>query len=308
MKKIETIAVAGLGAIGAAYASKLYDINPQSVKFIANQERAERYRRTGFTINGKPYDFNYVQPEEKGMPVDMIIVAVKFHDLPQVIEDIRNYVEKDTMILSLLNGISSEKILGSVYGMEKMLYGSCVGIDAVREGSVISYTNIGKINFGEKQNATLSSRVEAVKELFDQAGIPYHIPEDMLRTLWWKYALNVGVNQVSAVLKAPYGVFHEMEDARELMKMAMEEVFILSQKEGVNLKSEDMEEFFKILNTLAPEGKTSMLQDVEAGRKTEVEMLAGTVMNLGKKHGVKTPVNDMLFRMIRVLEEMNQEC
>ncbi|MEW9121791.1 MAG: ketopantoate reductase family protein [Thermotaleaceae bacterium] len=307
MIEINRIVVAGLGAIGSAYGSKLHDLKPEAVKFIVNEERKERYQQLGLRVNGKNYDFNYILPEETGDPADLVLVSVKFHDLSQVIEDIRNHVGTDTIILSLLNGITSEEILGEAFGMEKMLYANCVGIDAVREGREIRYSHIGKICFGEKENSSLTSRVQAVKALFEQAGIPYEVPEDMMRALWWKYMLNVGVNQVSAILRAPYGVFQKISGAQELMKMAMEEVFLLSQKEGVRLYREDMEEFFKILNTLSPEGKTSMLQDIEAGRKTEVEMLAGAVCDLGRKHGIVTPINDMLFRMIRILEIMNEE-
>lgn len=304
MKTIQKVYISGLGAVGSAYASRLLDMSPDCIKVIADRERMKRYKEKGITINGKSYAFQYIHPEEEAAPADLILIAVKQHHLEKSIEDIRRFVGKDTIILSLLNGISSEEIVGKAHGMDKLLYSFCVGTDSVREGTDIHFKNIGKIVFGEKTNTEYSARVTAVKELFDRAAIPYSIPRDMLRELWWKFMFNVGVNQVSAVLKAPYGVFQEVEEARELMRLASREVVALSEKVGIGLNEGDIDKYMDVLMTLSPAGKTSMLQDVEAHRKTEVEIFSGTVRELGLKYGVATPFNDMLFRMIRTLEQI----
>lgn len=303
MKKIRNVSVIGLGAIGAAYTSRLLDAGTATVQVIADKERIRRYEASELLINGRRYTFRYITPEAETGPADLIIVAVKYEGLEQAIRDMKHHVGPHTIILSLLNGISSEEMIASAYGADNLLYAICVGIDAVRNGSSVHFSNIGKICFGEKVNTTFSPQVQLVKELFDDAGIPYEIPEHMLRTMWWKFMVNVGVNQTSAVLKAPYGVFQNIPEAKALMTQAMREVIALSEKAGVHLTHQDVDEFMKILHQLSPEGKTSMLQDIEAGRKTEVEYLAGKVRELGIKYGMPTPVNDMLYQMIRILEE-----
>ena len=303
MKEIKRIYLIGLGGIGCAYASKLQDLDPQIIKVIADKERISRYRSKGLIINNKQYDFNYVLPETIGEQADLIIVSVKHHHLDETIKFMKNFVAHDTIILSLLNGISSEEIIGKAFGMDKMLYGMCVGIDAVREGNRIRFSSTGKVSFGEKINLTYSPRVEAIKEIFERANIAYTIPEDMIKTLWWKFMVNVGINQVSAVLKAPYEIFNSVKEARELMEAAMKEVIELSQKVGINLTEDDIEKFNQILKTLDPGNKTSMLQDVEAGRKTEVEMLGGQVCEMGEKYGVNTKVNRTLYNIIKSLEQ-----
>lgn len=302
MKTIRHVYLSGLGAIGSAFAGKLFDLDPGCLTVLADDERIKRYTRDGVAINGKHYPFHYLRPEEESVPADLILIAVKNHHLSQAIQDIRKFVREDTIILSLLNGIVSEEIIGREYGLEKLLYSFVVGTDAVRKGTHTRFSNIGKIVFGERSNS-FSPKVAVVKELFDRAQIPYQIPEDMLRELWWKFMMNVGVNQVSAVLKAPYGVFQKVREARELMEMASNEVVVIAARAGINLSAADIEKYIMILDTLAPEGKTSMLQDVEAGRKTEVEIFAGTIMDLGRRYGVPTPVNEILFRQIRVLEQ-----
>jgi 2-dehydropantoate 2-reductase len=123
-----------------------------------------------------------------------------------------------------------------------------------------------------------------------------------MRAMWWKFMINVGVNQASAVLRAPYGVFQASADARALMRSLMTEVVVLAEKAGIDLKEEDIDEWERILASLSPTGKTSMLQDVEAGRKTEVEIFAGKVVSLAAAYGLTAPVNETVRRIIAVIE------
>ncbi len=303
MKKIERVYVVGIGGIGAAYASKLYEMDPQSVSVIASDERRQRYLKNPVTVNSKPYMFKYILPQDDLPPADLMLVAVKYQQLQKAINDIKNYVGPNTIILSLLNGITSEEIIGRELGMEKMLYAVCMGIASLRDGNDVTCHSLGKIMFGEKNNEP-SPRVKAVGELFTRAGIPHEIPKDIMRALWWKFMINVGINQYSAVLRAPYGVFLEIREARELIESAMHEVILLSEKVGVDLSEKDIHEYYAILKNFPPGGKTSTHQDIEEGRETEVEMFAGVVSSLGKQHGVPTPVSDSLYRLIRTQEKM----
>lgn len=302
MKSIKNISVIGMGAIGCAYNSKLYDMNPNGIKVIAGGERAERYKKNGFIINGKRYNFIYTSPQEKCEPADLVIVSVKANELNQAIIDINNHVGKDTIILSLMNGITSEEIIGKKYGMDKMLYSLCIAIDANRRENDIYFSSYGTIVFGEKFNTVYSEKVQAVKEVFSRAHISYEIPANMMHSLWWKFMINVGINQASAVLRGTYGVFQNVEEAKDLMESAMWEVVAVSEKVGVNLDKNDIDRWYKVLETMNPDSKTSMFQDITYGRKTEVDMFAGTVCELGKKYNVDTPVNRTLFNIIKVIE------
>ena len=305
MKSINRVTLIGLGAIGASIGQKLHELDPQMLTVLADEERISRYQGKGIIINQQRIEFNYLPPEAPAEPADLLLVAVKHHHLPATLQAVKNHVGLHTTILSLMNGITSEEIIGGHYGMEKMLYGVCVGIDAVREGTQTNYSTMGRVFFGEKENTKRTARVQSVEELFAHAAIPYEIPDDMMRTLWWKFMANVGINQPSAILGATYEVFQQMEEAKLLMEQTLKEVIALANAAGVNLADDDLTDFHRIIATFAPGGKTSMLQDIEAGRKTEVEMLAGTVVSMGKQYGIPTPVNEMLFHMLRVKEKMN---
>jgi 2-dehydropantoate 2-reductase len=166
VKSIRKVYISGLGAIGSAYASKLYEADPSCITVIADPERIERYRQNGITVNGKTYPFHFRQPEtEKNLAnqADLILIAVKQHHLAQSIQDIRNFVGAETIILSLLNGITSEEITGKEYGNDKLLFSFVVGTDAVREATSTRFFNMGKIVFGEKLNTVYSPKVNTVR-------------------------------------------------------------------------------------------------------------------------------------------------
>lgn len=300
----ERTAIIGAGALGVMYAGAITQAGRSAV-FVADGERARRLSATPLLLNEKPID---VEIDEWGVRTyTRIIVAVKHHHLPGVVQQLPRIVESDTTIISVMNGIDSERLLAAALGDEndpRVLYAMAAGMDAVRDGSTIRNTRLGTIFFGERHNidGRPSARVAALQRFFDEVGIAWKTPADMERALWNKFMLNVGINQWSAVLRARYGVFHTSESARRLMRRAMGEVLLIAQHRGIHLDERDIEDWFGVVNTLSPDGKTSMLQDIDAGRKTEVEMFAGRVVEMGTEVGIPTPVNEVLLEAIHTLE------
>ena len=138
--------------------------------------------------------------------------------------------------------------------------------------------------------------------LLEKAGIHYIIEEDIQHALWAKLLLNVGINQTCMVYATNYGGAFTNEQAREDMFAAMHEVIAVAQKEGVKLTEADFEGCVKVLKGLAPEGLPSMRQDALAKRRSEVELFAGTIVCLGAKHAVPTPVNQRYYDIIKDME------
>ncbi|MEW6667282.1 MAG: 2-dehydropantoate 2-reductase [Thermodesulfobacteriota bacterium] len=303
---IERIAILGAGAIGGAYASMFYEMDPSCISFIAAGERAARLESAGIIVNGRHYPIPVYRPGENPAPVDLLIVAVKHHHLPQAIRDLQGSVGAETLLLSFMNGIDSEERIGSVYGMEKVLYSMILGLDAVRIVREVTFSKRGKVFFGEPRNPSPTDLVLRVKDLFDRAGIHYEIPQDMIRALWWKFMINVWINQASAALRSTYGTFQTSQEAKDLMESAMREVAAIARERGIDLTEVDIRNWYDVLSGLSPDGKTSMLQDVVAGRKTEVEMFAGKVVELGRGCNIATPVNERLFRLIKEIEQDQQ--
>ncbi|ACL65132.1 2-dehydropantoate 2-reductase [Anaeromyxobacter dehalogenans 2CP-1] len=300
MRSIESVVVCGVGAVGAAAVERLHAMDPACVTVVADGARRERLEREGLTVNGRRFSPRVAAPSAL-TPADLLLVGVKHGDLTAAVEDARRAVGPRTVVMSLLNGISSEATLAEAYGADKVLPAFLVGNDVVREGTHVRYQNIGRLVFGAPSNDPADPRVLTVKHLLDRAGIPCQVAADIRREQWWKFMLNVGVNQVSALLRAPYGAFM-LEEVRALARRAALEVVAVSRHEGVGLVAEDVERIFPVIAGLAPAGKTSMLQDVEAGRKTEVEIFAGAVVELGRRHAVATPTNAFLGQAIAALD------
>lgn len=284
------------------WSSFLKKILKENLKIIADLERIKRYEETGIFCNGERCDFNFITPEEICEPADLLLFTVKFDGLKQAIESVKHHVGHNTIILSALNGISSEEIIGQTYGMDKILYCVAQGMDAVKVGNKLTYANKGMLCFGDKEAGVISEKTNRVANFFEQVELPHEIDTNMLHRLWGKFMLNVGVNQTVAVYKSNYGEVQREGDARNTMISAMREVIALSEKESVSLREEDLYYWLNVLGTLSPEGKPSMAQDVDAHRPSEVELFSGTVLKLGKKHGIPTPINKMLYEQFQIIE------
>lgn len=329
--KIKSVLIAGAGAIGLTVADTLLKYDSNNVRILAGGERLSRYEKNGLFVNGKKIDVKFAvageKPKDDFLP-DLIIISCKFHHLTQVLDDMAFYVKDDTLILSLLNGISSEKIIEQKFGRkERVPLAMILGTDAGHSGTETNFSNRGIVFFGNEKNCVngeaasnfndaknCSPEVAAIAEYFERAGLPFEIPSDMARKLWYKFMLNVGINQCSAVLKMPYAPFQSnplangqpnprsSKEAIEFFEGAMREVIAVAAKENVSLTEDDISQLRHTIDTLNPDGRTSMSQDVCAERKTELELFSATIIELGKKHNVSTPINQILYWQLRTLE------
>ncbi len=300
---IRTVSIIGLGALGILFGRHLSKRMPtERLRIIADRDRIRRYEQEQIYCNGEPCQFYLVPPEKAVEPADLVIFAVKYNNLADAIEVMKNQVGERTIILSLLNGISSEAMIGKTFGMDKIVYCVAQGMDAVKVGNRMTYENMGMLCIGDLEPGDASSKVRSVADFLDQMEIPYEVDAGMKKRMWGKLMLNVGVNQAVAVYESNYGGIQKDGPARDTMIAAMREVIVLSVKEGVSLTEEDLSYWLNILSQLNPEGKPSMRQDLEAGRYSEVGLFAGTILELGQKHGVPTPVNQALHEKIKLIE------
>lgn len=301
--KIERVSIIGLGALGTMFGHHLSKHMPAgTLKIVADEKRIERYRRQGVFSNGERCSFDYITPKASCPPADLVIFAVKFYALRDAIAAVKNHVGPNTLLLSLLNGISSETVISETYGTDRVLDCVSLGMDAVKEGNFLTYHNMGQLSIGERGSAP-TEKTHRVADFFERTQLPYDIAEDMNRRMWGKFMTNVGVNQAIAVYETDYGAVQREGKERDTMIAAMREVIALSEKEGVFLTEDDLSHWLSILQTLSPGGKPSMRQDLEAKRPTELELFGGTVVELGRKHGIATPVNLWLVQKIHEIEK-----
>ncbi len=300
MRDIKNVLICGIGAVGSIYADKIQNYAPESLRVLVDEERYKRYIKNPIIFNGRELNFNYILPDDKSFKADLIIIATKYDGLHDVINNIENFVYDDTVILSLLNGVTSEKIVAETYGRDKLLYSYFIGHSAVRTGRLVIHDDVNTIVYGS-ENSDDFENVQRVKKYFDNAGINYSIPDDIIHSLWLKYMLNVAANQATAILRLTFGEMLANDKCMEFAINLMKEVQAVAKAEGVRNTDIMIEETIENLHKMIPEGKTSMLQDVEAGRKTEVDMFAGTVVRMGKKYGIATPYNKTIKELIEII-------
>ena len=301
-REIKKVGIVGAGAIGGVYAYPLHKLLKDNFAFIANGKRKERLEKEGLILNKEQF-YPKVVSSDENVEFDLIIVSVKNYQLESAIEDIKNLVHKNTIILTLLNGIVARDILQEAFKDNQVLYGLAIKIDAVKVGNEITQTSSAIIQFGDANNREMSEGVLAVKNLLNDAKINNQVFEDMIKTIWTKWMLNIGLNQVSAISGATYGVIKTTPELLTLVNKAMMEVMKVSQACNINLGEENWESVQDVISTLSGDGKTSLLQDVENKRKTEVEYFSGTLIKIAKKYEVDVPVNEVLYNFIKAKEK-----
>lgn len=229
---------------------------------------------------------------------------MKNYDLEQAIEDVSSMASDDTILLPLLNGITASEELKKAFPNNRVLLGLSMGIDAIRTKETIHYTDLGVVQFGYERNDPPAKEIVAIMDYLDDAGVPVKVYPDMKRMQWKKWMLNVGINQATAITMAKFKHLSQNPELLTLFKGAMLEVLALAEAEHVDLTIKDVNAITERMLDFTPEGKTSMFQDVEARRRTEIDFFAGTVLSYGKKHKIKTPVNEMLYYSIKAREQV----
>lgn len=301
MKRIENIAIIGMGALGLLFGDLLDRDVGLSVGFIVDEARMARYRGEPISVNGAAKHFRLLPAGAKGAPADLVIFAVKATALAGAMEDAAGYVGPDSVVLSLLNGITSEELLEARFGREKVVYCIAQGMDATREGRTLTYSRPGQLCIGLPDDRP-GEGLDALATLFRRTGVPHTVESDIRHRIWSKFMLNVGVNQVVMVREGNYGTVQALGEARAQMIAAMREVIALSQLEGVPVTEQDLADYVRLIDTLSPSGMPSMRQDGLAHRRSEVELFSGTVCRLAAKHGLDVPVNRDLYSTILGME------
>lgn len=302
MKKIESAALIGLGALGILFGWPMQCHTPGG-KFavIADAGRIRRYQAEPTVFNGETCHFHYVTPEQ-GSPADLVLVAVKATALTDAAQQIRPFVGPDTVILSVINGITSEEYLDGLYPGH-VLWSVALGMDATRDGRSLVCKTPGCLQLGER-DGSVTPRLRAAADYLSGCGIAVEVCTDILYKQWHKLMMNDGLNQAAAVFDLTYGGLRRPGPARDKMMQAMHEVVAVAHREGIALPDDAPETWLReMMPRFAADAMPSMRQDVLAHRPTEVEQFAGVIRRLGRKHGVPTPVNDFFYQRLREIEQ-----
>ncbi|MCI6378853.1 MAG: 2-dehydropantoate 2-reductase [Faecalicoccus sp.] len=258
----------------------------------------KRYQNTPFYINGKKAKFRYVSEAE---PLDLILICTKYAGLQAALDQIKPFVHENTIVLSCLNGISSEEICQKVYPNNPVIRCIVQGMDSTYFDNTVDFAHVGEILFGSECKEQ-ENTVKELESFFASYQIPYRVCEDIVREQWNKLMLNCGINQVCAAYQGGYGICQDGGRHQEEFIQAMKEVQAVARAKHIALTQEDINAWVQLVNSLRPEGMPSMAQDIKAHRKTELALFSGTIVPMGKELGISTPVLSDLMNKIQTLE------
>lgn len=299
------IAVIGTGGVGGYFGGRLARAG-FDVIFLARGEHLREIRQNGLRVKSVNGDFIIENAQatdsirEIGL-ADIIILAVKAWQVRDISRELGSIIKKDTIVLPLQNGVLTAEELAENIPAGNIIGGLCKIISKVESPGVINHFALEPtVIFGEFGSRG-TERAELLKSVFDRAGIDAHISEDINADLWKKF-IAICVSGLLAVTKTNYGELRELKETRQLMTELIREIFSLSQRLKINIEPEFPDRLISLIDTYPRETTSSLTRDVREGKPSEIEYQNGTVVRLGEKYGVATPVNRFVYNCILPME------
>lgn len=301
--RMESVAVLGAGAVGSYVIYGLSANKNIRLGVIAEGARAERLRENGCRINDIVYRPEVWTPEE-AHGVDLLIVCLKYGALRGTLDAIRRAVGENTIVMSLMNGIDSEEIIARVIDPAHIVY-SLIKVASHGEngGYYFDAASTLGILLGETQPPMRSERIEAIDEVFGASDLHYTITDHIREEIWNKFRLNVCNNLPQAILGVGVGCYEDSEYMQAIQHGLRNELETIAAASGIDLSLVDKS--MTRGSAVPPTARYSTLQDLDAGRHTEIDMFSGALIRLGKELGIPTPYNEYTYYMIKALEERN---
>ena len=272
---------------------------------LAQGERQERLRKEGCLINDEVYRPEVWTPEEAhNTGVDLLIVSLKYGALKGALDNIATAIGENTIVMSLMNGVDSEEIISTKIDKSHIIY-SLIKVASHREGKEYVFnpeTTIGII-YGEEAAPFESERVVAIRDLFDGTGINYRVTDCIKEEIWSKYRLNICNNLPQAIIGAGVGCYTDSEHMKAISAGLRKEVEAVALAKGIDMSR--CADNSSRGSAVPPTARYSTLQDIDAGRHTEIDMFSGAMMRMGKELGIATPYNEYTYHIIKALEEKN---
>jgi len=299
------IAVLGPGALGSVLAILFHEAGLPVVLVDYRPERAARLQGEGLLF--RPPEgaarrvFLPVCPAAQAGVAELVLVTVKAPATPAAARLLPGLLAPGGVVLTLQNGLGNLERLAEVVGWERLLAGvSFLGATRPREGEVI-LAGTGPTYLGAPPGSRVRrEEQEAVAGLFRQASLPCEVREDIEAMLWEKLLVNVAINPLTALLRVQNGVLPQLPPAWEVAVAAAREAQAVARAQGLDLPA-DPEARVRQVCAATAANRSSMLQDVLAGRETEIAALNGEVATRGAALGVPTPVNALLTRLVQAL-------
>lgn len=311
------ILIAGAGALGSVYACFLRRAG-YAVGLLGRSPHLDAIAARGLQLEGLWGDHHatgfdlFIDAAAAAGAFDAILVCVKAYDTAALVRAVAPLLGRDGVVISLQNGLGNVEEIAEQVGWAHTLAARVIfGAEVVAPGRVRVTVYADPLLIGVWQDAPPAYLEAAGRDWAARlaaAGIPAAYSENIKAALWGKVLYNAALNPLSALLRVQYGALAENPDIRAIMDVVFDEIYAVAGAEGVSLSLPSAAayraEFYGRLIPSTATHRSSMLQDLERGRHTEIDAINGEVARRGRKHGIATPVNDVLTRLIHARQSM----
>lgn len=304
------IVMLGAGALGSTIGGTLA-MGGNDVHFVDMwQEHVDLINKDGLHMTNEKEDW-YVRVDASTTAdtigeADLVIVLVKSFATKQAVEQLKqtNVIGKNTLVMSLQNGLGNEETIASVIGSENVISGKTYVGGRLIQAGYISAGVQGKWTYIGELNGEITDRIQTVCNVFNDAGLLCEVSDNIKGLIWDKLLINVAAGALCGITRLPYGPLYEEDYIKDVAVAAIQEGIQVAKAAGVVLKSEDPQyPWVAASEGLPGTFKTSILQSLELKRPTEIDFINGSIVEWGKKYGIATPVNQTLVACVKGIEK-----
>lgn len=302
------IAVVGSGALGGFFGALFCDLGEEVTLVDTDPEKVKTIRESGLTITTKQWEKTLYpritsSTEDVG-PVDLVFFSVKSYATLTAAGSLPPLMGENTLVMSIQNGIGNVEKIASVVGPERVIGGiTAHSFQMLGPGHIRYVGGAGHLHMG-KMDGKNTHMVHEIADLLRKGGIEVEVNDDIQDYIWYKLLINTPINAIAAITRLKNGEIAENEEIRPVMWLAGDEAIAVARAEGVRilLPGHPVETCLNALRAAA-ENKASMLQDVEARRRTEIDAINGAIVERGERLGISTPVNRTLTALVKAIEK-----
>jgi 2-dehydropantoate 2-reductase len=301
-----TIAVIGAGAVGC-YFGGLLARGGAPVTLIGRARHVEAINRDGLLLERNDFRGHIAISASTGLEAargaEIVLLCVKTPDTEETVRQLAPHLSSQAAVLSLQNGVDNVERIRLVVDRDIIPTVVYVGAEMTAPGCV-KHTARGELVIGALPGQErVRERLAGIAVFFERAGIPCRISDDIEADLWMKLVINCACNAVSALCRARYGQMASHPETRAVMRQVVEEAVAVARGAGVRLPEIDyVQQVWNLVETM-PATLSSTAQDIDRGKRTEIDSLNGYVSRRGVRLGIATPVNQTLYALVKLLEE-----
>lgn len=308
--------VMGAGALGSVFGALLAE-KGHEVVFVGLDDHLKAMQKSGLVVRGLWGE--HVVPEVRAFygtsglsgTFDAILLSVKSYNTAAVIGQALPFIREDTLVFSIQNGLGNWEAIAAAVGWERTVGARVIFGAEIEEPGIARVTVYAdKVLLGSPKDKISLDRIQKACEEFNDAGIPTALCDHIESSLWGKILYNCSLNALGAILNVPYGHLGEVGEVRDTMFAIISEIFAVARAKGVPMDFTGPEDYFRYLldKQLPPTAshRSSMHQDMNMGRRTEIDALNGAIARYGRELSVETPVNETLTAIIKGLEAKRQ--